>query len=81
MFIGAVEVLVCALAERGAFDEAHGLLRDYGLDGAPGAAAWDIGARHARARLWLAEGDFERAYAEAASSASCGPRRAARTRR
>ena len=49
---GVVEVLVCALAERGAFDEARELLRERDLD-------------HARARLSLAEGDFERAYAAA----------------
>ena len=58
-------MLVCALAERGAFAEAHELLRERGLDGALGPAVWEIGVRHARARLWLAEGDFERAYAEA----------------
>ena len=66
VFTGAaVEVLVCALAERGAFEEADELLRERGLDGALGRAVWDIGVRHARARLWLAEGDFERAHAEA----------------
>ena len=65
VFTGAVEVLVCALAERGAFDEARELLRECGVDGAPGPALWDNGVRHARSRLWLAEGDFERAYAEA----------------
>jgi len=62
---GAVEVLVCALAERGAFAEARKLLAERGLDGALGPALWEIGVRHARARLWLAEGDFERAFAEA----------------
>ena len=35
---GAVEVLVCALAERGAFDEAHELLHEHGLDGSLGRA-------------------------------------------
>ena len=30
-----------------------------------GPTRWEIGIRHARARLWLAEGDFERAHAEA----------------
>jgi len=62
---GAVEVLLAALAERGAFDEAHELLREHGLAGALGTTLWEIGIRHSRARLWLAEGDFERAYAEA----------------
>ena len=56
---------VCALAERGAFDEAHELLRQRRLDGELGPTLWEIGMRHARARLWLAEGDFERAHAEA----------------
>ena len=77
-----VEVLVCALAERGAFDEARELLRERGLDGALGSRPWEIGVRHARARLWLAEGDFERAHAEAlARRARCARSRAARTRR
>ena len=62
---GAAEVLICALAERGAFGEARELLRERRLDGALGLAVWEIGLRHARARLWLGEGDFERAYAEA----------------
>jgi DNA-binding CsgD family transcriptional regulator len=74
---GAVEVLVCALAERGAFDEAHELLREYGLDGALGGPIWQIGIRHARARLALAEGDYERAHAEAIET---GMRRAAQGR-
>ena len=30
-----------------------------------GPTRWEIGIRDARARLWLAEGDFERAHAEA----------------
>lgn len=63
VFTGAVEVLVCALAERGAFEEAREVLRN--LDGEPSPATWDIGVRHARARLCLAEGDFERALGEA----------------
>jgi DNA-binding CsgD family transcriptional regulator len=62
---GAVEVLIGALAERGAFDEAHELLRERRLDGALGPSVWETGVRHARARLWLAAGDFERAHAEA----------------
>ena len=62
---GAIGVLLCALAERGAFQEARELLCERGLDGALGDIPWQIGVRHARARLWLAEGDFEQALAEA----------------
>ena len=62
---GAITVLVSALAERGAFDEAHELLRERCFDGALGMTRWEIGLRHARAELWLAQGDFERAHAEA----------------
>jgi DNA-binding CsgD family transcriptional regulator len=58
-------VLVSALAERGAFDEAHQLLRERCFDGALGMTRWEIGLRQARAELWLAQGDFERAHAEA----------------
>ncbi|WP_028061647.1 helix-turn-helix transcriptional regulator [Candidatus Solirubrobacter pratensis] len=65
---GAVEVLLCALAERGAFAEAGGLLREHGLDDALDDSIWKAGVRHARARLRLAEGDFERAYADAAGA-------------
>ena len=37
-----------------------------GLDGGlRPSTRWEIGLRHARARLWLAEGDYERAHAEA----------------
>ena len=43
-----------------------------------GPTCWEIGARHARARLWLAEGDFERAHAEAAQLGALPARRAAR---
>jgi DNA-binding CsgD family transcriptional regulator len=74
---GAVEVLVCALAERGAFDEARDLLRERGLDRSLGGPIWQIGIRHARARLALAEGDYERAHAEAIET---GMRRAAQGR-
>ena len=52
---GALELLVRALTERGAFDEAVALLEARGLDG----------ARDARARLWLAIGEYERAHVEA----------------
>jgi DNA-binding CsgD family transcriptional regulator len=51
-------VLVSALAERGAFREAHALLR-------ASRAPHSTRLRHARARLMLAEGQFEDAYAEA----------------
>jgi ATP/maltotriose-dependent transcriptional regulator MalT len=50
----ATRVLAAALAERGAFDEAHERL--HALGGADG---------HAHAYVALAEGDFERAYADA----------------
>ena len=50
----ATRVLVAALGERGAFDEARELLRTSGG-----------GDLHTRARLALAEGDFERAHADA----------------
>ena len=65
---GALNVLVCALAERGAFDDARELLRERRLDGELGRMRWEISLRHSRARLWLAEGDFERAYAEASET-------------
>ena len=65
---GAASVLVCALAERGAFDEARDLLRERGLDGELAGAPWESAVRHARARLWLAEGDYERAHDEALAS-------------
>jgi DNA-binding CsgD family transcriptional regulator len=55
---GALRVLVCTLAERGAFDEARELLR---VTTAPAST----GLLHARARLALAEGRFEDAYAAA----------------
>jgi DNA-binding CsgD family transcriptional regulator len=60
---GAINVLVCALAERGAFEDAHDVLRRRRVDAALGRVRW--GVRHARARLWLAEGEFERAHADA----------------
>ncbi len=58
---GALEVLIRALAERGAFEEAQALLSERGLDGDD----VEVGIRDARARLYLAMGDYERAYAEA----------------
>jgi DNA-binding CsgD family transcriptional regulator len=65
---GVLNVLVCALAERGAVEEAHEVLRERGLDGDLGRMRWEISMRHSRARLWLAEGDFERAYEEASET-------------
>src|SRR3954468_5286631 len=58
---GALEVLIRALAERGAFEEAQALLSERGLDGDD----VEVGIRDARARLYLAMGDYERAFAEA----------------
>ena len=54
---GALRVLVCALAERGAFDEGHELLALLAPD--------SLALLRARARLRLAEGRFEHAYADA----------------
>ena len=54
---GATEVLVAALAERGAFAEAHEL-----VPAVAGNAAWDVGLRHSAALLALAEGDYQPAY-------------------
>ena len=62
---GAIMLLLCALAERGEFEEARELLGRHRFDGSLGPTRWEIGIRDARARLWLAEGDFERAHAEA----------------
>lgn len=54
----AVSALVCARSERGMFREAHELLR--ATRGPHGTRL-----RHARARLMLAEGRYEQAYADA----------------
>jgi DNA-binding CsgD family transcriptional regulator len=63
---GAVAVLVSALTERGAFAQAHAVLREHRLDGRIGGGCpSETGVLLARARLALAEGDFERAHAEA----------------
>jgi DNA-binding CsgD family transcriptional regulator len=62
---GAIEILVWALAERGAFAEAHGLLEEHGLADDLGGQIWEIGILHSRAVLALAEGDFPRAHDEA----------------
>jgi DNA-binding CsgD family transcriptional regulator len=65
---GAVMLLLYALIERGEFDEARVLLAEHRLDGGLRSTRWEIGLRHARARLWLAEGDFERAHGEACAA-------------
>jgi DNA-binding CsgD family transcriptional regulator len=62
---GAIEILVWALAERGAFAEARALLDEHGLADAIGRHIWEIGILHSRAVLALAEGDFPRAHDEA----------------
>jgi DNA-binding CsgD family transcriptional regulator len=62
---GSASVLVSTLAERGAFDEARDVLRERRLDGSMAGMPWQSAVIHARARLWLAEGDYERALAEA----------------
>ena len=62
---GAIEILLWALAERGAFAEARALLDEHGLAGAIGGQIWEIGILHSRAVLALAEGDFPRAHADA----------------
>ena len=46
------------------------------LEGMP----WQSAGIHARARLWLAEGDYERALAEASPAGRCARRAGARTR-
>ena len=67
---GSASVLVCALAERGAVDEARDVLRERGLEGSMEGMPWESAVIHARARLWLAAGDYERALAEALLSGS-----------
>jgi ATP/maltotriose-dependent transcriptional regulator MalT len=62
---GAIEILVWALAERGAFAEAHALLEEHNLVGNLGGQIWEIGILHSRAVLALAEGDFSRAHDQA----------------
>ena len=62
---GAIEILVWALAERGAFAEAHALLDEHGLADDLGGQIWEIGILHSRAVLALAEGDFPRAHDQA----------------
>ena len=72
---GAAEVLVRALAERGALAEARAFLRERGFEGELGTSLWAFNLHHARARLHLAEGDFERAHAEALAAARSLPPR------
>ncbi len=67
---GAIEILLWALAERGAFAEARALLDEHGLAGAIGGQIWEIGILHSRAVLALAEGDFPRAHADAVQAGS-----------
>jgi DNA-binding CsgD family transcriptional regulator len=62
---GAIEILVWALAQRGAFAEARAVLREHRLEGDIGGQIWEIGILHSRAVLALAEGDFVRAHHEA----------------
>jgi ATP/maltotriose-dependent transcriptional regulator MalT len=62
---GAIEILVWALAERGAFAEAHALLEEHDLADDLGEQIWEIGILHSRAALALAEGDFPRAHDQA----------------
>jgi DNA-binding CsgD family transcriptional regulator len=62
---GAIEILVWALAERGAFAEAHALLNENGLAHDIGRQVWEIGILHSRAVLALAEGDFPSAHEQA----------------
>ncbi len=62
---GAIEILVWALAERGAFAEAHALLDEHGLADEIGGQIWEIGILHSRAVLAIAEGDFPRAHDQA----------------
>ncbi|HET6951890.1 MAG TPA: LuxR family transcriptional regulator [Acidimicrobiales bacterium] len=75
---GALEILVTALAARGATREAHDLLRGAGLDGERGMRPWAIGVRHARALVRLADGDYAGAHADACA---VGARREAQGRR
>jgi DNA-binding CsgD family transcriptional regulator len=62
---GAAGVLVSALTERGAFREAREVLCTHGLDCELGCSPANGRLLHARARLSLAEGDFELAHADA----------------
>ena len=72
-----VEVLVGALAERGAFEEAHAVLRECGSTGVP----VELAIRHARARLCAGRGRLRRAYAEAVEAGALRTEQGRRTRR
>ena len=65
---GAIEILVWALAQRGAFAEANALLDEHDLAGDIGRQVWEIGILHSRAVLALAEGDFSAAHDQAVRS-------------
>jgi DNA-binding CsgD family transcriptional regulator len=75
---GAVMLLLYALIERGEFDEAGELLAGQRLDDGAPSTRWEIGLRHARARLWLAQGDFERAHDEALAAGALRERQGRR---
>jgi DNA-binding CsgD family transcriptional regulator len=62
---GALTALVCSWAEAGEFAHARELLGHRRFTRRSGPAPWDISVQHARARLALSEGDYERAEAEA----------------
>jgi DNA-binding CsgD family transcriptional regulator len=62
---GAMRVLVYSLAERGAFDAAHEVLRTHGFGGEVGHGPGVTGVLEARALLRLASGDFARAQSDA----------------
>jgi DNA-binding CsgD family transcriptional regulator len=62
---GAIEILVWALAQRGALAEAHTLLAEHDLAHDIGEQIWEIGILHSRAVLALAEGDFPAAHDQA----------------
>jgi ATP/maltotriose-dependent transcriptional regulator MalT len=59
---GAIEILVWALAARGAFSEAHAVLAEHQLVDDLGGQVWEIGILHSLAVLALAEGDFPQAH-------------------
>lgn len=64
----ALAVLVSALAERGAFDDAHAAVRGFdGIHSLMDGPAETPALREARARLALAEGAFEHALDDVAS--------------
>src|SRR5437764_870200 len=58
---GALAVLAEALAEQGEFEPAQATIDGCAVDPSP---TQQQALSHARARAWLAQGEFERAYAE-----------------